>query len=364
MKPFRTIAIAALAASVAGTALTAGFSASAQDTAAAGNGGQKNTPAETFRMAQMDDFGGHGWSRGPGHGMGRGGHRAMKMFERFDVNGDGVITSAEIAEIRGKDFTEADADGNGEIGLEEFKAAFMTRSKDRMVRAFQALDRDGDGTVTSAEADRIANRIFAMLDRDGNGTIERVHGPRREHRGPGQERGERGKGRAEEGARGSRHGWGGHGHGRMGGRFLGLFDLDADGAVSREDFDARKAELFALADTDGNGSFTLEDFGPLWLAVSEDRVVRMFQRADEDGSLGISAEESETMSTQMFERADRNDDGVITKADFKRGKHGGRKGGRHGDHRGEHRGEHRGGHHGEKRGDHEGKGGWRQHQRG
>ncbi|WP_395174533.1 hypothetical protein [Roseibium alexandrii] len=82
---------------------------------------------------------------------------------------------------------------------------------------------------------------------------------------------------------------------------------------------------FALADTNGSGSFTLEDFGPLWLAMNDARIVDMFQRADADGSLGITAEEQEQAMSKMLNRVDRNKDGVITKSDFKRshkGKHG------------------------------------------
>ena len=111
--------------------------------------------------------------------------------------------------------------------------------------------------------------------------------------------------------------------------FMGLFDADGDGSVTREDFDAKRAELFALADTDGSGSFTLEEFGPMWLAVNENRIVDMFQRADADGSLGISAEEHGQRLDQLMERADRNGDGVITKADFKGGKKGKGKGKKH-----------------------------------
>ena len=338
MKPFRKIAIAALAATVAGTALTAGLSASAQNATASGDGGQQTLEADGQRFAQMDARGGHGFGRG--HGP-RGGNRfGEQLFERYDVNGDGVIMAGEIEEVRTKTFAEADADGSGEISLEEFKADFLTRSNDRMVRAFQFLDRDGDGTVTQAEADLTANSLFSMLDRDGNGTVERVRGERGQGAGKDGERGQR----AERGERGQHMGPGGRGgHGRM---FLGLFDVDGDGKVSREDFDARRAELFALADTDGSGSFTLEDFGPLWLAVNEARVVDMFQRADADGSLGITAEEQAKQQERMLERADRNNDGVITKADFR--------GGHRGDHRGDHRGEHG-----------KGKGkGWGKHQRG
>ncbi|MEO9527535.1 calcium-binding protein [Roseibium sp.] len=356
MKPFKKIAMAALAASVAGTALTAGLTASAQDTAASGNGGQQVEQGDNPRFAHMGKRGG----MGRGHG---GERRAERLFERFDVNEDGIITEAEIADVRTQGFAAADTDGSGDISLEEFKAGFMSRSNDRMVRAFQFMDRDGDGTVTREDVDRMANRMFDRLDRDGNGTVERVHGQRGQEAGKGGERPERGERaerpeRGERGERGERaerpergergqhanrgerggprgqhhgqhHARGGRGgSGGPGGMFLELFDTDGDGTVTREDFDARRAELYALADTDGSGSFTLEDFGPLWLAVNENRVVGMFQKADADGSLGITAEEHDKRLDRLMERADRNKDGVITKADFKGGKKGGK--GHHG----------------------------------
>ncbi|WP_068413990.1 calcium-binding protein [Labrenzia sp. OB1] len=346
MKPFRKIAIAALAASVAGVALTAGLPASAQSGSANGDGGKQMQQAAGERFAHMGKRGGRG------HGAGPGGRRhAERIFERFDVDEDGVITEAEILEVRTQGFQSADTDGSGDISLEEFKAEFLIRSNDRMVRAFQFVDRDGDGTVTQAETDVVANRLFKMMDRDGNGTAERARGGKRGHaeghgsderkprgamEGQGGPRDDKGGSRAEARGHDERGGPSGghHGRGGPGRMFLGLFDTDGDGAVSREDFDVKRAELFALADTDGSGSFTLEEFGPLWLSLNENRVVDMFQRADADGSLGISADEHDKRLDKMMERADRNKDGVITKADFKGGKHGGKGKGRGKHHRG------------------------------
>lgn len=365
MKPFKKIAIAVLAASVAGPALLASQTAFAQNSAAIPDGGPEIQEMPGMQVAHM------GEPRGFGPGLGpRGGReRAERLFERFDTNGDDMITAAEIEDVRVKDFAEADTDGNGEISLEEFKAGFLERSNDRMVRAFQFLDRDGDGTVTQEEADTIANRLFTRLDRDGNGVVEPVRnkrgqrgpqagerggpdrqaeagerpgrgpndmdrdgrGPREMQRGEGgprdMERGEPGRRDMARGP-GGRHGMGHgprgpHGMGRGPGgpqhMFMALFDTNGNGTVTRDDFDAKRAELFALADTNSSGSFTLEDFAPLWLAVNEERIVHMFQRADADGSLGISSEEHAEGTSKMMERADRNGDGVITKADFKRG---------------------------------------------
>ena len=341
MKPFKKIATAALAASVAGTALTAAGSAYAFGGPAFGDGGK-----------------GFATMQGGKH---RGGRAMMReMFERLDTDGDGTITAQEVEAVRASHFSDADTDGNGEVSLGEFKAAFAEFSTPMKVRAFQFLDRDGNGEVTTDEYNQVTDRGFARLDRNDDGVIEPLRrgggqgrgqaGERGQGKGQGQgqgqgqgmgqgdgerqrfgrnsedgERGPRGEGRGEgrrfeDGDRGSRGGRGGPGNPvRM---LMTTFDQDGDGKVSREEFETVRAELFASADASGTGAFNQDGFTAVWLTVNDANVVRMFQREDADGSLALTAEEHGGPLNGFIDRHDRNDDGVVTKADFRSGKRG------------------------------------------
>lgn len=72
-------------------------------------------------------------------------------------------------------FQQADADGSGDISLEEFTAALQGR--------FENADADGDGAVTVAEladtltrnrAERMAERMIRRFDTDDSGAIEQT----------------------------------------------------------------------------------------------------------------------------------------------------------------------------------------------
>ncbi|WP_417669415.1 EF-hand domain-containing protein [Roseibium sp.] len=343
MKPFKTIAIAALAASVGGVALTA-----AQ---ADGFGWGKGHHAG--RMGA--DFG-PGFGPGPHKGGKFGRKGAKRLLGQFDLNEDGVITQAEIDEAVAARFAEADSNSDGHVDLTEFKFGFAERTKDMQVRAFQRLDADGDGTVTIDEFNTMSDRMFSRLDRDGNGELERLplwprngSGPRgqgkRDGTGPRAEAGsdERpGHGPQAGGERGSgprgfgQGGFGrGHGMGHPGHIMMGLFeqfDADGDGKVTRAEFGEVRGKLFASADTDNSGGFELGDFSQIWMSLNDQRAVRMFQSMDTDGDLKVTAQEHGERTANMLERLDRNGDDVITKADFKRSRRG--KGGKDSDDRG------------------------------
>lgn len=114
---------------------------------------------------------------------------AMHMLERFDENKDGTVTRTEAESRRDKAVGQYDGDDSSTLSLKEFEGLWMEMTRQRMVRAFQRLDADGNGQVTKGEIDRPIAMMFGHLDRDGDGQIMREElrerGPAGRHRGPG-----------------------------------------------------------------------------------------------------------------------------------------------------------------------------------
>lgn len=117
-----------------------------------------------------------GYERGPGA---RQSDRATMMvdrlFDRFDIDGDGTITRAEFEGVHAERFEAADADGDGTLSLEEWLASRpgMGRRTDRAEAAFHRMDRAGDGTIERQDFAEMASWRFGRLDRDGDGVTTR-----------------------------------------------------------------------------------------------------------------------------------------------------------------------------------------------
>ena len=96
---------------------------------------------------------------------------AMEVFEAVDADGDGKLTQAEIDKLRNDRHAAHDANGDGNLSLEEFAGLWHETTRPLTVRAFQTLDTDGDAVITRAEYDRPLAGIVERLDRDGDGSL-------------------------------------------------------------------------------------------------------------------------------------------------------------------------------------------------
>lgn len=141
---------------------------------------------------------------------------------RGDANGDGRVSRAEFVDGRVQRLTAADSDRNGQVSVEERRAAMQARRTEGAERAFQRLDADRSGQVSRAEFDAA--------------------------------RAERGEHRAERGPRhGRRHGpgHGGMGHGGMG--------HGAGQPVVIADVQARLGQRFDQLDANRDGFLTEDE---------------------------------------------------------------------------------------------------------
>ena len=141
------------------------------------------------RIVPAQFLGGKG-SRG-GRGM-RG--AMMGAFQDADADGNGALTQAEIDQFLATQLTNADADANGSVSLNEFQTIYAERTRPNMVDAFQRLDDDGDGQITSAELSDRFGTIVRRMDRNGDDALSMEDRGRRGDRGGrrGRDRGDRG----------------------------------------------------------------------------------------------------------------------------------------------------------------------------
>ncbi|MBA0563275.1 hypothetical protein Goshw_029946 [Gossypium schwendimanii] len=123
------------------------------------------------------------------------------IFKMFDANGDGKISSSELASIMGslghqpsneevqKMIKEFDADGDGFINFEEFvelntKGVDSKEVLENLKDAFSVYDLDGNGSISAEELHKVlkslgddcsiteCRKMISGVDNDGNGMID------------------------------------------------------------------------------------------------------------------------------------------------------------------------------------------------
>lgn len=97
-------------------------------------------------------------------------------FQRYDGNGDGVVTESEACNVQGDlcdDFDRVDADDDDNVSKAEFKAAQVNLLQGV---SFNSIDTDGDGVISEQEAQAnsaILWELFGDVDQNDDDQINK-----------------------------------------------------------------------------------------------------------------------------------------------------------------------------------------------
>jgi len=250
-----------------------------------------------------------------------GGHASNAFIPSWDTNGDGKVPRAEYDVVRGQRFALSDENGDGALSADEYVNEYAVRldrdiaterkaSIEQTHTRFGAIDKDADRCITRAEYAASGERAFVALDHDKDGRVTKSdpQTPRAESATP--------RPRSVIGMPTT------HGHEGM----LAIYDEDDDGVVTRAQYDAHRAQAFTKTDANRDGKLDATEYVDEFADRLDRQIARQrqaqlkqghvrFEAIDADKNGGISREEYSKMSARMFERADTNEDGVVSQDD-------------------------------------------------
>ncbi len=95
-------------------------------------------------------------------------------------------------------------------------------------------------------------------------------------------------------------------------------DSHDDGKVTKAEIKTKREANLAKHDTNNDGQLSLEEYKPLWIERHNRRIVRAFQFLDANGNGQVSDAEYKRVIDWIVARMDRDEDGAISKDNFKR----------------------------------------------
>ena len=104
------------------------------------------------------------------------GHGRMD-FDTLDADGNGQITLEEMEGQREQHFAKIDTNGDGKLDKAEMVADAQARVEANVARMMKRFDKDGDGLLAEDELPgpkgKRAAKMFERVDRDNSGGISK-----------------------------------------------------------------------------------------------------------------------------------------------------------------------------------------------
>ncbi len=94
-----------------------------------------------------------------------------RAFKSLDENADGKIELTEIQPRAVKRFQRFDGDGNGDVTAAEISENLQKQAERRKAGIMSRMDGDSDGTVTRSELDKYIETLFNQADADQDGGL-------------------------------------------------------------------------------------------------------------------------------------------------------------------------------------------------
>jgi Ca2+-binding EF-hand superfamily protein len=126
------------------------------------------TTLATFAGQAHAEMGPDGGDRRHGGRLGFG----QVSLEKMDADKTGDVTFEEFKKAAGERFVLADANKDGKVTVEEMAVAIEKVRAERMAkRMIERFDVDGDGSITQAEIDTNQQKHYALLDKNDDGKL-------------------------------------------------------------------------------------------------------------------------------------------------------------------------------------------------
>jgi Ca2+-binding EF-hand superfamily protein len=152
------------------------------------------------------------------------------MFQKFDTNGDGVVTAQEVEAAANARFAAEDTNKDGKLSAQERQAAHEQHAAQK----FEERDANDNGVLERSEVARMPQDFFDRLDTNKDGSLS----PTELQAMKGMHHGRKG---GEEGDKK----W--------------SADTDGDGNVSKAEFLAKAKQMMTKFDANGDGKVTQQE---------------------------------------------------------------------------------------------------------